>query len=173
MGPFAYRSSESGSRSEALVARFERAFGKLRYCADMVSVDRLPEQRAARGRQLAACIFCGDPDITQEHLVADWAIRAFTRQRKPFLLAAHLPVAGESARVGSAAPTLAAGVTCRECNNGWISTLDREASTFLKPIIRGSTVTMSPSQQAIAGRMDLQDCADLRRSRPWHERTAG
>ena len=104
----------------------------------------------SRGRQLEACIFCDDPDVTQEHLVADWALRAFTRERKPFLLSARVGGAGKPARIVSAAPTLSAGLTCRGCNNGWISTLDREASELLKPLIRGDEVTLSPEEQVVA-----------------------
>ncbi len=103
----------------------------------------------SRGRQLDACIFCGDSGVTQEHLVADWALRAFTRQRKPLLFSACLGGVGAPAQIVSATPTLAAGVTCLGCNNGWISTLDREASEITKPLIRGNSVTLSSNEQAI------------------------
>lgn len=111
--------------------------------------DQRPLPERPRGRQLGACIFCGDSGVTQEHLVADWALRAFTRQRKPFLLSARLGVGGEPSRVVNSSPTLAAGVTCLGCNNGWISTLDREASELMKPLVRGNAVTLSPNEQAI------------------------
>src|SRR5437588_417293 len=34
-------------------------------------------------RELDRCIFCGGAEITEEHLMADWAHRAFARARKP------------------------------------------------------------------------------------------
>ena len=34
-------------------------------------------------RELDHCIFCGDGDMTEEHLIADWAHRAFAKKRKP------------------------------------------------------------------------------------------
>lgn len=105
----------------------------------------------ARGRQLAACVFCGDTEMSQEHLIADWATRAFTRSRRPPLLAAVLTRDHGPTRLTSLSPhVLTAGVTCRSCNNGWIATLDREASHFAKPLIRGDApVTLGPAHQTV------------------------
>ena len=34
-------------------------------------------------RELDRCVFCDGTDMTEEHLIADWAHRAFARKRKP------------------------------------------------------------------------------------------
>jgi hypothetical protein len=33
--------------------------------------------------ELDECIFCGGSDMTEEHLIAAWVLRAFHRQRRP------------------------------------------------------------------------------------------
>lgn len=89
--------------------------------------------------------------MSQEHLIADWAIRAFARGRKPPLFGAVLAEGDGPTRLASLAPHLPkAGVTCRSCNNGWIATLDRKASEFAKPLVRGDApVTLSPARQTV------------------------
>ena len=32
---------------------------------------------------LERCIFCGEQEVSEEHIIADWALRAFARSRKP------------------------------------------------------------------------------------------
>jgi hypothetical protein len=34
-------------------------------------------------RELDRCVFCDDTDMSEAHLIADWAHRAFARKRKP------------------------------------------------------------------------------------------
>lgn len=34
-------------------------------------------------RELDVCIFCGDSDMTKEHVIAAWVLRAFQQQRRP------------------------------------------------------------------------------------------
>lgn len=41
------------------------------------------------GPQLKACIFCGSDDISQEHLVSDWMLRAFANSKRPDLRTTH------------------------------------------------------------------------------------
>lgn len=105
----------------------------------------------AGGLQISSCVFCGGTDMSQEHLVADWATRAFTRSRKPVLLGAVLTDDDGPTRAASFGPHVPkAGVTCRPCNNGWIATMDRETSEFAKPLVRGDApVTLGPARQTL------------------------
>jgi hypothetical protein len=34
-------------------------------------------------RRLDRCVFCDSPEMSEEHLIADWVHRAFARKRKP------------------------------------------------------------------------------------------
>jgi hypothetical protein len=89
--------------------------------------------------------------MTEEHLIADWAHRAFARSRKPtnqfratWQAPSQLAISADDA-----VPT--AKVICRPCNNEWISAVDRAASRVLKPLVRGDReVTLDASGQAAA-----------------------
>ena len=97
-------------------------------------------------RELGRCVFCDGTDMTEEHLIADWAHRAFARKRKPdsFItgtFTGRTVVPGrsemrlEAVPEGDAAAT--ARVICRDCNNTWLSKIDNVASQVLRPLVRG------------------------------------
>lgn len=104
---------------------------------------------------LPTCVFCGSEDMSEEHVIADWALRAFGRSRRPFLrrgamTASSIPGAS-GLRVTPEEPFLTAKVVCRTCNNGWLSDIDRAASEVLKPVLQsGTTVTLSTAGQTAA-----------------------
>jgi hypothetical protein len=75
-------------------------------------------------------------DISQEHLVADWALRGYAQKRKPSMSSAYF-VGQRIAVISDEEPILTAGVTCHACNTGWIKAIDDAASAVLKPLIRG------------------------------------
>jgi len=86
---------------------------------------------------LPECIFCGSSDVTKEHLLADWVPRAIQRTRRPRLnFIRHFESGRTEDQYGE--QQLAATVTCRECNNGWMADLDNGASQLLKPLARGT-----------------------------------
>lgn len=88
-------------------------------------------------RELDRCIFCGCSDMSDEHLIADWANRAFAKARKP---TGHLHgalIGQGQMRIDGGDPVAAAKVVCTACNSGWLSVIDNAASKVLRPLVRG------------------------------------
>ncbi len=103
-------------------------------------------------RELDACIFCGDSDMTEEHVVADWVSRAFEGKRRPGPGLSGSFVSRQSMRLLSGEAISTARVTCRRCNNEWLSQIDNAAASVLKPLIRGDdSVSLGTSGQAVFG----------------------
>jgi hypothetical protein len=101
-------------------------------------------------RELDKCIFCGDSDMTEEHLIAAWVLRAFHRQRKPDPGFSGGFVGPNQMRLSTEEPISTAKVICRSCNNEWLSVIDNAAADVLKPLIRGDdTVTLDGDGQAV------------------------
>lgn len=100
-------------------------------------------------RSFEQCMYCGDRDMTEEHIVADWVLRAFSRSRRPragfngtFLGANDMKM-----RVGEARST--AAIVCRRCNNEWMSEVDQSAAHALKPLVQGhAVVELEPAAQS-------------------------
>lgn len=102
------------------------------------------------GRQLSACIFCGSGDISQEHLVADWALRGYAKSKRPNLGTAVF-FSQTLVVTGSVDPVLKAGLTCHGCNGGWIKDMDDAAAGLLKPLIRAEiAITLTREEQIAA-----------------------
>lgn len=88
-------------------------------------------------RELDRCVFCDGGDVTEEHLIADWAHRAFAKSRKPNgLMSAAIAQGGRLMKTHDD-PVGTAKVVCRDCNNRWLSEVDNRASRVLKPLVRG------------------------------------
>jgi hypothetical protein len=107
----------------------------------------------ACGRTLERCIFCGGSPTTEEHLVADWVLRAFARSKKPQFALAGTIVAPGQMRLEAAEPVSTAQVVCARCNNGWMSRIDNAAAQVLRPLVQGQTAVdlVAGAQQAVAG----------------------
>lgn len=75
--------------------------------------------------------------MTEEHLVADWAHRAFARARKPISMLRGTFVGPGQMTLTADEPVITAKVICRSCNNEWLSGIDDAAARVLKPLIRG------------------------------------
>jgi hypothetical protein len=106
---------------------------------------------ATVARELDRCVFCGSTEMTEEHLIADWAHRAFARSRKPQnrILASWL--AADQLALSDGDPVVTARVICRSCNNEWISGVDRDAADALKPLVRGErAVVLDRAAQSAA-----------------------
>lgn len=88
-------------------------------------------------RELDRCLFCDGTDMTEEHLIADWAHRAFARKRKPDSSLRGAFVGPGRLRLDDGDATATAKVICRECNNQWLSQIDNDAAKVLRPLIRG------------------------------------
>lgn len=87
--------------------------------------------------------------MTEEHLIADWAHRAFGKSRKPQgILRATIAKDGRlTTHDGDPAPT--AKVVCRACNNGWLSGIDNAAAKVMRSLLRGEReVDLDPEGQS-------------------------
>jgi hypothetical protein len=100
--------------------------------------------------QVAGCIFCGSPDLTEEHMIPDWVARAFERRRQPGPNLGGTFVARDQMRVQAQPPPATAKVVCRCCNNNWLSVIDNAASAVLKPLIRGNSAVKLDRQAQLA-----------------------
>ena len=108
------------------------------------------DRSVSHGRQLSACIFCGSDDISQEHLVADWALRGYAKSKRPNLGTAAF-LSQSLVATANLDPVVKAGLTCHECNGGWIKAIDDAAADLLKPLIRAErSVTFTRDEQTIA-----------------------
>jgi hypothetical protein len=97
---------------------------------------------------LTLCIFCGAESVSEEHIIAEWAFRAFARNRKPPPGFAGTFTAPDQLKVEADEPIQTARVTCKPCNNGWLSLIDNDAAQVLKPLIQGaSEVTLDAAGQ--------------------------
>lgn len=105
------------------------------------------------GRTLDRCIFCDGQPTTEEHLVADWVLRAFARTKKPQFSLAGTMVTPDQMRLEAAEPISTARVVCKPCNNGWMSRIDSAAAQVLKPLVQGKTSVdlANGAQRAVAG----------------------
>ncbi len=98
---------------------------------------------------LEQCVFCGEEDVSEEHIVAAWVLRAFARSRRPASGFAGTFTTPDTLKVEAAEPVQTAAVTCKGCNNGWLSLIDNDAARVLKPLIRGeSEVTLDTAGQS-------------------------
>jgi hypothetical protein len=107
------------------------------------------------GRVLERCIFCDSTDMTEEHIVADWVLRAFMRTKKPDPGFAGTFVDEHEIVVSPGEAISTAKVVCRMCNNEWLSRIDEDAADALKPLVRGRSVAeLQPgAQTAVAAWM--------------------
>jgi len=98
---------------------------------------------------LKHCIFCSGQDMSEEHIVAHWVMRAFAKSRKATGGLAGTFTAPGHLKVEAAEPVQTARVTCKGCNNGWLAKIDDDAAQVLKPLIRGeSEVELDTGGQA-------------------------
>ena len=86
--------------------------------------------------------------MTEEHIVADWVLRAFLRTKKPRSDFNGSFVGRNRLQIVSGEPISTAKVVCRPCNNEWLSRIDEAAANALKPLIQGRTqVSLNPDAQ--------------------------
>jgi hypothetical protein len=86
--------------------------------------------------------------MTEEHLIASWAYRAFAKQRKP-TGGIRLTLSDGRVRADDGDAEITAKVICRSCNNGWLSRIDNAAAQVMRPLIRGQhEVTLDCEGQA-------------------------
>lgn len=105
---------------------------------------------ATSPKVLDRCMYCGSDDMTEEHIVADWVLRAFNGSRRtPKAWSSEINEDNEM-RISLSEPIQTAKIVCGDCNSGWLSRIDNAAAEVLKPLIRGaSEVTLDAPQQRI------------------------
>jgi hypothetical protein len=93
-------------------------------------------------------VFCAGDEMTEEHLIAFWAHRAFAKKRRPTdSFRATIHRTGMRLHEGDA--DLTAKIICRSCNNGWVARIDNAAARVARPLIRGQQeVTLDRDGQA-------------------------
>ncbi|MCU6497609.1 hypothetical protein LPN04_07385 [Rugamonas sp. A1-17] len=109
------------------------------------------------------CIFCQTQDqMTGEHLFAHWTTKAttpnnrshvtltLTRMGEKEIEVIDLTGFRSDRNVGHV--NLRLTILCKECNNGWGSDIQGEASKVLKPILDGSAWLLSGPQRKIVAR---------------------
>jgi len=107
----------------------------------------VPQRRTAD----RTCVFCGEhiaPGTPPEHVIPDWIRRLRPngtvyqhRSKQPGVLTHR------SKRIDITAKTV-----CRECNHGWMSDLETEASPILKPMLDGHLRGLSVERQVLLSR---------------------
>jgi hypothetical protein len=98
---------------------------------------------------LDRCVFCGGDDMTEEHLVADWVLRAFHRSRHPPTHFSGSLRGSNQLEMSFDPPTATARVLCRDCNNTWVSRIDASAAQAIRPMIQGhGTVELDEHAQS-------------------------
>jgi hypothetical protein len=105
------------------------------------------------------CIFCGRPGLSKEHIWPAWTHKIIPRESKgknvrvaakvnfpnPKLVVTEM----RDERQGSV-NTLQIRVVCRtHCNNGWMSTLEKQVKPILTPLILGQPVILGEHEQKI------------------------
>jgi hypothetical protein len=95
----------------------------------------------------STCLFCGAPEVTEEHLIAAWIFRAVQRTRRP-----RINILRQNRKSGEFQDYYGirqdtAEVSCRSCNNGWMSRLDNAAAEALKPLVRGEAPVLLKAKQ--------------------------
>lgn len=87
------------------------------------------------------CAFCGATDTTGEHVFPKWVSRELVQL-------APLQVMTE--RGPRQSPSIEITVpVCEKCNNRWLSVLENDVQSVLRPLIRGEERTLTPGEQRL------------------------
>ena len=78
---------------------------------------------------MRACGFCGNPDVSQEHVWADWLRKVTLASRaegsaKRFC--AEIERGGKTISFQKSDLEITVGMPCSRCNNGWMSGLEND-----------------------------------------------
>lgn len=111
-------------------------------------LEPIPPQAPQCRKADRTCVFCGEhiaPGTPPEHVIPDWIRRLGPdgtlyqhKSKRPGLLTHR------SKRIDITAKTV-----CRECNHGWMSDLETEASSILKPMLKGRLQGLSVERQML------------------------
>ena len=98
------------------------------------------------------CIFCRGSTLTREHVIPDWIqeiIPKKPQQAHLFTTVSKAPLAPrtrlKTSRLRQGHPiSRKVRVVCKDCNNGWLSTLENELKPLIKTLVLGEAITLTP-----------------------------
>jgi hypothetical protein len=88
------------------------------------------------------CIFCGQSPVSREHFFADWIINALGGPKKIRRVASDDTVSEFTA-------PLIVRCVCKQCNNGWMSSLEASAKPMITEFLNDKPISLTPEQQRI------------------------
>jgi len=121
---------------------------------------------------MRACIFCGEPATTKEHVFPAWLMRAVADRTKTAHMVLTLgfeqkrPFVQRGAGLGISVRHL-----CSECNNVRLSQLETPAKTYLLPMLRDVAMPLDSDAQAIIAAWMVKTvmvCECIARDRAWY-----
>lgn len=106
----------------------------------------------------AACIFCGSPEVTEEHLFSRWAGRTLAkdgrglyRKGRHVVRVETIEQPAEHTWESQAILDFVARCVCAPCNTGWMSTIEKRAQPIISPMILGNQTVLDTSAREIVG----------------------
>jgi hypothetical protein len=100
------------------------------------------------------CIFCGQGNLSKEHLFPNWLRNVFPRSA----LSTHTqgrvtwPEGKKHIKTKKGqghSGTKKLRVVCKKCNNGWMSKLESTSQPLLSSLIDGNSVTLDTDAQSL------------------------
>lgn len=77
------------------------------------------------------CLFCGNTELTREHVFAQWLLDEWNIRKVKMDMQHHNFHGQKISERPLTLNSLINGLICRECNNGWLSRIERQ----VKPIL--------------------------------------
>jgi hypothetical protein len=100
---------------------------------------------------MRACGFCGDPDVTQEHVWADWLRKVILDSRSEGGMKTFRAEIERGAKTTSFPKSdleITVGMPCARCNNGWMSGLENDVMSFMTDMVyRGMKTLLDADRQ--------------------------
>lgn len=114
-----------------------------------------------------ACVFCGNGNLTKEHIWPDWARKLFDETGISGYNEVHASFMGKSrtltgpprflSRQGSTM-TKRIRIVCATCNNTWMSVLEGQAKQILMPLITRQEIVLDAVQQKLLTEWVVMKC---------------
>jgi hypothetical protein len=99
------------------------------------------------------CIFCGGGPLTREHVFGEWFRKLVgIEEPRPGSVTHHVPGSAVEHDFDAIPSARTARVVCAKCNNGWMASLEQEASIVLTPLLQGQSGTLSEADLEVLAR---------------------
>lgn len=122
-----------------------------------------------------SCLFCNEPltldNKSKEHIIPQWLLD-FLEIRETKIQPTHLSSKGEMTSMrNQTLEGLIAGHVCKDCNNGWMSSLEQQAMPILKPLIMGErgVAELNQTERDIIGRWTAKTAYCLNSASNYHK----